>query len=55
MFEVNELNAGTDLNNLTYYYTGESALKYFVHFKGRLITCNDIKNGRISLQKQEKF
>ena len=28
--------------------------KYFIHFKSPLIIYNDIKNGRLSLQKEEK-
>ena len=55
MFEINKLNEGVDFNNLTYYYTSKSAPKYFVRFKGPLFVYNDIKNGRISLQKEEKI
>ena len=47
-FEINKLSEGTDFNDSTYYYTSKRASKYFVRFKGQLITCNDIKNGRIS-------
>ena len=49
MFEINKLSEGIDFNNLTYYYTSKSAPKFFVRFKGPLITYNDMKNGRISL------
>ena len=54
MFEINKLNEEIDFNNLTYYYTSKSAPKYFVYFKGPLIIYNDLKNGRISLQKKNK-
>ena len=55
MFEINKLSEEIDFNNLTYFYTGKSAPKYFVRFKVPLIIYNDIKNGRVSLQKEEKF
>ena len=48
----NKLSEEVDFNNLTYYYTIKSAPKYFVHLKGPLIIYNDVKNGRISLQKK---
>ena len=54
-FEINKLSEEIDFNNLTYHYTGKSAPKYFIHFKGPLIIHNNIKNGRISLQKEEKY
>ena len=47
-FEINKLSEGIDFNDSTYYYTSKRASKYFVRFKGPLIICNDIKNGRIS-------
>ena len=53
--EINKVCKGIDFNNLTYYYTSKSALKYFVRFKGPLIIYNDVKNGWISLQKAEKI
>ena len=53
MFEIKKLIQGTDFNNLTHYYTGKSAPKYFACFKGPLIIYNYRKNGRISLQKEE--
>ena len=53
-FEINKFSEGIDFNNLTYYYTRKSAPNYFVCFKGALIIYNDIKNGQISLQKEEK-
>ena len=37
------------------YYTGKSALKYFVCFEGPLFIYNDIKNGQASLQKEKKI
>ena len=43
--EINKVCKGIDFNNLTYYYTSKSALKYFVRFKGPLIIYNDVKNG----------
>ena len=55
MLEINKLGEGIDFNNLTYYYTSKTAPKYFVRFKSHLIIHNDIKNGRISLQKEEKI
>ena len=55
MFDINKLIEETDFNNLTYYYTSKNAPKYFFRFKGPLIVYNDIKNGRISLQKEEKI
>ena len=54
-FETNKLSKGIDFNNSTNYYTCKSAPKYFVHFKGPLIIYNNIKNGRLSLQKEEKI
>ena len=38
----------------TYYYTVKSSQKYFGRFKGLLIIYIDIKNARVSLQKEEK-
>ena len=55
MFEKNKLSEEIDFNNLTYYYKIKSASKYFIRFKDPLIIYNYIKNGRISLQKQEKI
>ena len=55
MFEIKKLKEGIDFNNLTDYYTRKSALKYLVRFKGSLIINNDIKNGRIVLEKEEKI
>ena len=52
---MNKLSEGIDFNNLTYHYTGKSAPKYVFRFKGPLIIYNDIKNGRISLQKEKKL
>ena len=37
------------------FYTRKSALKYFVRFKVPLIIYNDIKHGRISLQKEQNI
>ena len=54
MLEINKLCKGIDFNNLTYCYTSKNVPKYFVRFKDPLITYNDIKSGRISLQKEEK-
>ena len=54
MFEINKLSEGIDSNNLTYCYTDKSVPKYFAYFKGTWIIYNDIKNGRIGLQKAEK-
>ena len=54
-FETNKSNEEIDFNNLTYYYTGKTAPKYIFRIKGSLIVYNDIKNGQISLQKEEKF
>ena len=53
-FERKKLSEEIDFNNLNYYYTGKSAPNYFVRFKGSLIIHNDIKNGRVRLQKKEK-
>ena len=44
-FDINKLSEEIYFNNLTYYYTGQGAPKYFVRFKGPLIIYNDIKNG----------
>ena len=52
---INKSSEETDFNNLTYHYTGKSAPQYFVRFKGPLIMYNDIKNDRLSLQKEEKI
>ena len=54
-FEICKWSEEIDFNNLSYYYTVKSAPKYFVCFKGPLIMYNDIKNGRVSLQKEEKI
>ena len=54
MLEINNLSEGNYFNNLNYYNASKNAPKYFVHFKGPLIIY-DIKNGRISLQKEEKI
>ena len=53
-FEINKSSEEIDFNNSNYYYTGKSARKYFVHFKGPFIMYNDIRNYRISLQKEGK-
>ena len=53
-FEINNLSGGIDLSNLTHYYTGKSAPKFVLYSKGLLIIYNDIKNGLVSLQKEEK-
>ena len=55
MFEINKLSKIIAFNSLNYSYTSKNAAKYFVCFKGPLIIYNDIKNGRISLQKVEKI
>ena len=52
---MNKLSEGIDFNILTFYYTSNSAPQCFACFKGPLIMCNDIKNGRISLQKEQKI
>ena len=54
-FEINILSEGIDFNNLAYHYKDKSAPKYVIHCKGPLVIYNDIKNGRISLQEEEKF
>ena len=54
-FEVNKLSEEIVFIILTYYCTSKSVPKYFVCFKGPLIICNDKKNFRISLQKEEKI
>ena len=50
--EVNNLSEWIDFNNLNYYY--KRAPKYFIRFKSPLIIYNDIRNGRTTLQKEEK-
>ena len=55
MFEKNKLSEEIDFNNLTYHYKIKSASKYFIRFKDPLIIYNYIKNGRISLHKEEKI
>ena len=54
-FEINKSSEEINFNNLTYYYTENSAPKYFIRFKSQLIMHNDMKNDRISLQKEEKI
>ena len=54
-FEINKLSEGIDYNNLTYHYKSKNAPKHFIRFRCPLIMYNDIKNGRISLQKEEKI
>ena len=54
-FEINKSSEEIDFNNLTYHYTRKSAPKHFVRFKSPFIMYNDIKNGQISLQKEEKI
>ena len=54
MFEINKLSEEIHFNDLTYYYLSKSAPKYFLRFKVPLIIYNDIKTGRINLQKEEK-
>ena len=54
-FEINKLSKRIDFNYLTSYFTGKSAPKYFLCFKGPLIIYSDIKNSRINLQKEKKF
>ena len=53
--EINKLTEGICLNNLTHRYKDKSAPNSFIHFKGLLIIYNDITNGQISLQKEEKI
>ena len=54
-FEINKLSEEIDFNNLNYYYADKSAPNYIARFKGSLIIYHDIKNGRVRLQKKEKF
>ena len=54
-FEMNKLSEGVDFNNLTYHYKDKSTPKYFTCFKDPLIIYNDIKNGRMSSQKEENI
>ena len=54
-FELNKLSEGIDFNNLTYQYKGKSAPKYVICFEGPLTIYNDVKNGRITLRKEEKI
>ena len=54
-FEIDKQSEQINFNNLTYHNEGKSAPKYFMCFKGPLIIYNDINNGRINLQKEEKF
>ena len=53
--EINKLTEGICLNNLTHRYKDKGAPNSFIHFKGLLIIYNDITNGQISLQKEEKI
>ena len=55
MFEIKKLSEGIDFDNLACYYTSKNAPKYFVRSKGSLLIYNDINNGQISLQKEEKI
>ena len=55
MFEINKLNEGIDFNNLNHYHTSKNDSKHFVLFKVPLIIYNNIKNGRLSLRKEEKL
>ena len=55
MFEIKKLSEGIDFDNLACYYTSKNAPKYFVRSKGPLLIYNDINNGQISLQKEEKI
>ena len=55
MFEINKFNEGIDFFNLNYYHTRKNHSKHFVLFKGLLIIYNNIKNGRLSLRKEEKL
>ena len=50
-----KLSEGIGFNNSIYYYASKSAQKYFVRFKGPLVIYNDINDGWISLQKEEKI
>ena len=54
-FEINKLSKEIDFNDFTCHYTGKSTPKNFIRFKGPLIICNNIKNGRTSLEKKEKI
>ena len=44
-FEIDKVSEGIIFNNLIYYYTSESAPKYFVRFKGPLTIYYGKKNG----------
>ena len=52
---MNKLSEGVDFNNLTYHYKDKSSPKSFIRFKDPLIIYNDIKNGQMSLQKEENI
>ena len=55
MFVINKLSEGIYFDNLTYYYTGKSALKYFIRLKGPLIIYNDIKNDHRNKKKSRRI
>ena len=40
---------------MTYQYKGKTAQKYVICFKGPLTIYNNLKNGRITLRKEEKI
>ena len=40
-------------NNLIYYFKDKSVAKYFIGFKGPLISCSNTKNGYINIEKAE--
>ena len=52
-FEIDKLSEGIDFNNLTYHFMGESTPRIFISFEGPLVRYNNIKNGRVSLQKEK--
>ena len=54
-FEINKLIEKIGFDNLAYYYTSKSARKSFVRFTDPLIIYNEIKNGQIRLQKEDKI
>ena len=54
-FEIDTFTRQINFNNLAYDYKGKSAPKYLIRFKDLLIIYNNIKNGRINLQKEEKI
>ena len=52
--EIRDSTKATDINNLTYNFTGDSAPISFVSFKGPLHIFKSIYNGDIALEDVEK-